>query len=150
LVKRRAHSEGTIYKRKDGLWFAQITLPDGKRKSKYSRSQKEVKDWLLAQRNTLQQGLWVKDETLTVGALFNRFLTDSLKFKLIENSYEGYSDIVRLHIKPTIGSVKLSDLRPYHLQDLYKLKKKPVFPTGQSNTSMPLFTAVWSRLTSGG
>jgi len=141
VVKRRAHGEGTIYKRTDGLWVAQITLPDGKRKSKYSRNQKEVKDWLLAQRNALQQGLWVKDETLTVGAFFDRFLTDSLKFKLKENSYEGYSDIVRLHIKPTIGNIKLTDLRPYHLQDLYKLKKE----AGLSNRTVQYIHAVIHR-----
>jgi integrase len=53
MPKRRSRGEGTIYQRKDGLWSGQITLPDGKRKTKYSKTQKEVRDWLTDQRKAI-------------------------------------------------------------------------------------------------
>lgn len=46
LAKRRAHGEGSIYLRIDGLWVGQIPLPSGKKKYKYAKTQKEAKDWL--------------------------------------------------------------------------------------------------------
>jgi integrase len=44
MAKRRSRGEGTIYQRKDSLWSAQVTLPDGKRKTKYAKTQKEARD----------------------------------------------------------------------------------------------------------
>jgi hypothetical protein len=38
----RAKGEGSIYQRKDGIWSAQITLPDGKRKTHCTRTKKEL------------------------------------------------------------------------------------------------------------
>lgn len=46
MPKRRSRGEGSIIPRKDGLWTGEITLPDGKRKTKYAKSQKEDRDWL--------------------------------------------------------------------------------------------------------
>ena len=122
MARRRSKGEGSIYLRPDGLWVAQVTLADGKRKKKYSKVQKDVREWLQTQRNQLRDGVWVKDDTLTVANFFDRFLNDTLKLKLKANTFESYSDIVRLHIKPTIGNIKLVELRPYHLQELYKKK----------------------------
>ena len=45
MSKRRSRGEGSIYRRTDGLWCAQITLPNGKRKTKYAKTQKETRDW---------------------------------------------------------------------------------------------------------
>ena len=141
MVKRRSHGEGTIYLRPDGLWVAQITLPDGKRKTKYSKTQKVVKEWLLAQRNALQQGLWVKDDTLTVSGFFDRFLNDTLRFKVKPKTFDSYSSLIRLHINPTLGRLRLVELRPYHLQDLYRQK----IESGLSNRTVQYIHAVIHR-----
>ena len=122
MAKRRSKGEGTIYQRPDGLWVAQITLPNGKRKTKYSKTQKVVKDWLLTQRNALQQGVWVKDDTLTISNFFDRFLSDTLRYKVKPKTYQSYSSLIRLHINPVVGHLRLVELRPYHLQDLYSKK----------------------------
>ena len=59
VAKRRFESEGSIYFN-DSIdrWVAQISLPNGQRKSKSSTTQKEVRDWLIDQRNMLREGLF--------------------------------------------------------------------------------------------
>jgi len=56
MARRRASGEGGLHHwREKDLWVGRITLPDGKRKSKYSKRQQVVKDWLLAERGKLKQ-----------------------------------------------------------------------------------------------
>jgi integrase len=141
MTKRRSRGEGSIFQRPDALWVAQITMPDGKRKVKYSKLQKPVRDWLQTQRNELREGTWAKDDTLTVAGFFDRFLNDTLKFKVKANTFESYSDIVRLHIKPALGKIRLINLRPYHLPELYKQK----IESGLSNRSVQYIHAVIHR-----
>ena len=124
MARRRSRGEGTIYQRTDGLWSAQITMPDGKKRTKYSKIQKDVREWLRAQREELKDGLLETDETLTISNFFDRFLNDTLAYQIRANTFESYAEVIRLHVKPTIGRLKLVELRPYHLQDLYKQKKE--------------------------
>jgi hypothetical protein len=65
-MKRRAKGEGSITHRKDGLWSARITLPNGKRKEKYGKSQKEVRDWLVEMQNANRQGTWSDSQSVTL------------------------------------------------------------------------------------
>ncbi|MCG8626179.1 MAG: site-specific integrase, partial [Proteobacteria bacterium] len=55
---RRGHNEGTIYKRKDGRWCAQVSLGivngKKKRKSVYGKTRKEVSDRMRAIQADLQ------------------------------------------------------------------------------------------------
>lgn len=52
MIKRRSTGEGNLYHRPDGLCMALITLPDDKRRTKYSKIQMVVKGWLLEQRKS--------------------------------------------------------------------------------------------------
>ncbi len=141
MAMRRAHGEGTIYQRPDDLWVAQITLPDGKRKTKYSKTQKVVKEWLFEQRKALRDGVWVKDDNLTVSAFFSRFMSDVVKNKVRPKTFDSYSTLLRIHVEPAIGHIRLVDLRPYHLQDLYSQKVS----SGLSNRTVQYIHAVIRR-----
>jgi hypothetical protein len=56
MAKRRSRGEGSMYFwEKKGLWVGKLTLPDGKRKGKYAKTQKEIKDWLLKERGKLSK-----------------------------------------------------------------------------------------------
>ncbi len=122
MSKRRAHGEGTIYQRADGLWVAQITLPNGKRKAKYSKTQKVVKDWLLEQREAIKKGLWLDNTKITLSEFLDRFLKDVASHTLKPKTLVSYESIIRLHINPEIGSLKLAALTPVQLQTLYSNK----------------------------
>jgi integrase len=122
VAKKRAHGEGSLFQEKRGYWVAEITLPNGKRRRKYSKKQDVVKQWLLTQRNAIRSGVWVKDESLTVSQFIDRFYEDVASHTLRPKTLESYKSLIKNHIKPGIGSIKLSALRPDHLQKLYSDK----------------------------
>ena len=124
MPKRRARGEGTVYKYSDGLWVAQITLPNGKRKSKYNRRQSVVKDWLLQQRRQIADGVFVDDKKITFGNFLEQWFNDIAKPRLKPSTIISHSSIIRNHIEPTIGDIRLSHLAPAHLQSLYSQKLK--------------------------
>ena len=101
MAKRRTKGEGTIYRDKSlNRWVAQITLPNGQRKSKTSKKQKDVQDWLINARKQANEGLIVTDEQIKLGPYLDRYLTDVAAHSLRPRTYERYTDIVNIHIKP--------------------------------------------------
>jgi len=124
MAKRRAKGEGSIYFSETlNLWVAQINLPNGKRKTKYSKTQKVVKDWLLAQRNAIRQGLWVEADNVNVSDYLDRWLNETVVHTVRPKTFNSYKSLVELHIRPTIGYLKLASLRPENLQSLYAQKQ---------------------------
>lgn len=121
-MAKRSHGEGSIYRESaTGLWVAEISLPDGKRKRKRSKTQKFVKEWLLTQREALRRGLLVNDD-ITFTEFLDRFMKDVVTRTLKPKTIDSYKYIIDSHIKPELGNLKLSSLRPDHLQYLYSKK----------------------------
>ena len=123
MSRRRSRGEGSIYfLEKKGLWVAKVTLPDGSRKVKYSKTQKVVREWLVASQNAIRQGSFVKDDGLILSEYLTRYMEDVGKHNLRPKTIEVYSYLIRLHIIPSIGHLRLVHLRPDHLQTLYSQK----------------------------
>lgn len=123
MGKRRTKGEGTIFfDNSNKRWMAQISLPSGKRRSKSGKTQKEVRDWLIKQRNQIKEGVYVENENITVAEFFDRYMKDVAAHKLRPTTIQAHSSIIRLHIKPEIGHIKLVKLRPDHVQNLYSRK----------------------------
>lgn len=123
MAKRRSRGEGSIYFRESkGLWVAKLTLPDGRNKLKYAKQQKTVRDWLVLQQNQLRQGLLPKNESITLSEYLANYMENVGKHTLRPKTIETNSSIIRIHINPTIGKIKLTQLRPDHLQSLYSQK----------------------------
>lgn len=134
MTRKRANGEGTLYRRtSDGLWVGSVTLPTGKRKPVYSKTQagarKKLKD-LQAKIDaglpiTTGKGLTV--EQYLVGEWLARTLPQRVAAgRLAERTLLSYSSNVRLHITPHLGYVELTALTPSHLRDwLLELQDKP-------------------------
>ena len=122
MAKRRSRGEGSIYKRSDGLWTAQISLQSGKKKYKYAKTQEEVKKWLLEQRKALADGVLADDNNLTLGGLVDRWFTEVAVHNLKPATIISHESIIRNHVKPKLGDIRLSELKPAHLQSLYSDK----------------------------
>lgn len=126
-MARRGHNEGTICQRPDGRWTAALNLgydEAGKRQRKYfyGKTRKEVADKLKAAQREHDAGLPVAVERQTVGQFLDRWLCDVAKPKVAPKTFASYSDIVRLHLKPTLGRHQLSKLTPQHVQALIQAK----------------------------
>jgi integrase len=119
MSRRRSRGEGSIFQRKDGLWSGQITLPNGKRKCKYGKTQKEVKDWLLEQRESVAGGVYTESPDITLGDFLDRYINEIARNNCKPHTVIVYEALVRLHVKPALGRVKLSALRPDQIQHLY-------------------------------
>lgn len=125
MAKRRSRGEGTVFYREDkNLWTAVLTLPDGKKRYKYARSQKEAREWLLQERKALQDGIVVDDQHLTVGQFIDRWLEDVKVPVLRPSTLESHRSLIRNHIKPELGHIRLRGLSPAHLQNLYTTRLK--------------------------
>lgn len=122
MAKRRAKGEGSIIKEKSGYWRAHITLPDGTRRYKRSLKQSTVREWLQDQRQAIQTNLLLQDERITLGDYLDHFVNNVAAHTLAPSTLRSYKYLIRDHIKPEIGHIKLSKLRPDHIQTLYSLK----------------------------
>ena len=119
---RRGQGEGCIRKRNDGRWVAILDLgyEVGKRKSKsfYGDSEAEVSAKLLEARSNYSKGLPVATGPQTVGQYLDHWLENTLRPNAKPRSYESFSAITRLHIKPNLGNIQLLKLAPQHIQKL--------------------------------
>jgi integrase len=125
MMGRRGNGEGSISRRKDGRWEAKYTAhtADGpKRRALYGKTRKEAADNLARVLADRASGYTFDTENMTVGEYLDRWLKDTDQGSVRTSTYERHEQIVRLHLKPAIGRVKLSKLTPAHLQGLYRDK----------------------------
>lgn len=64
---------------------------------------------------------------ITVGEFLRSWLT-TIEPAVKPKTFQQYGDVVRLHLAPMLGNLKLADLRPDHLQHLYAVKLKTLSP----------------------
>jgi integrase len=131
MAKRRANGEGSISKRKDGTWCAVLTLgldPEtGKQKRKfyYGRTQKEVKGKLARAQADIRNGIFISNNNeMTYGEWLDVWLELYARPRISQATYESYEENIRLHIKPTLGHIKITELKTDHLQKLYNQKSE--------------------------
>lgn len=124
-MSRRPKGEGSLYySDQHEKWIGQITLPTGKKKTKYGKTQGEVKKWLLDQRKAIQDGNYTTNDTLTVEQFLAKYIEDVGNHTLSPRTLISYNYLIRKHIVPDLGNLRLSRLRPDHLQGLYTAKLK--------------------------
>ena len=122
---RRGNGEGSISRRKDGRWEAKYTAhtADGpKRRALYGKTRKEAADKLAKALADRVSGNTFDTENMSVGEYLDRWLNDSGRGSVRLSTYERHEQIVRLHLKPALGRVKLTKLTPAHVQGLYRDK----------------------------
>lgn len=115
-MARRGHNEGTVYQRKDGRWAAEISLGNGKRKSFYGNTRKEVKDQLTKALRDLQQGLPVAFERQSVDEFLKFWLEQSVKPTVRPGTLNSYQVFCEVHIIPHLGKKQLAKLSPQDVQ----------------------------------
>ncbi|MDP8951369.1 MAG: site-specific integrase, partial [Actinomycetota bacterium] len=125
MTEKRANGEGSIYQRKDGRWVGQYTVHTAngpKRRAVYGKDREEAARKLAGAIADRDRGLIFDAGNMTVGEYLDRWLSDSVRDTVKRRTFEGYASIVRRHLKPAIGRVKLAKLTPAHVQGLYRAK----------------------------
>lgn len=140
MTRRRTRGDGGLYQRHDhptcppldesgdrpehkcrGRWVANVeVIVDGRRRRKsiYARTSTEA-------RRKLTQALREKDDgtlvlsTLTLGKWLDYWLDNIATRTLRPQTLRGYRSKVDTYIKPTIGTRRLTDLRPEHIRQMH-------------------------------
>ena len=125
-MAKRGSGEGSIYKRSDGRWAGVVDLGwlDGKRnrKSMYAKTRKEVQEKLNTALLSHRRGLSFQSETLTVSEFLFDWLAESVKPIVRPRTYQSYAELVRLHLEPSLGRIRLSRLTPRDVRKLINSK----------------------------
>jgi len=109
-------------KRPDGRYSTHVTVgikPDGKplRKTIYAKTIRELEDKSAELRHQVSTGTVVTDENTTVSEWASQWLK-TYKTGVGRGTYEMYEKAVRVHIIPSIGHMRLKDVKPFHLQSI--------------------------------
>lgn len=119
MARKNANGEGNIRQRPDGTWEARVSLLDGKRKSIYGKTRKEVHEKLTGIIADRDRGMPIQtDERQTVGEWLTSWL-EQIRPTLKPRTLVRYEGEVRNHLIPAFGALRLTKLTPQHLQRLY-------------------------------
>ena len=119
------------YLRRKGEHSWQITIdigagPDGERRRHFetvhsnrkSDAQKKLNELLAS----LDKGIYTPPGRLTLREYLNQWVKDYVQPNLSPRTAEGYEHICNHHFVPCLGNIKLSGLKPEHLQHYYSEK----------------------------
>jgi len=122
MTRRRGNHEGTIYKRKDGRYEAAITIGGGRtrqqRKRVYGRTREEAAKKLQDIQHQARTGTLRVDERVTMAQFSGQWLEEK-RLTVKDSTWRYYELVMRVHVLPAIGQVRLSKLSTAHIQDLY-------------------------------
>ena len=121
-------ARGYIRKRGDRSW--QLTFdaprgPDGRRNQRYETVQgtkRQAEARLTQILESLRRGHYLEPTNLTVGEFLDQFLVDYAEMNCRPRTVQGYRDIIRVHLKPSLGYVPLARLSAQDIQRYYALK----------------------------
>ena len=115
MAKRAANGMGSIRQRADGRWEARYTAPDGRQRSVFARTQREVSAKLKDTLRQVDSGAWREPSKMTVSDWLEIWLTD-YQGDNTERTVLKYRSIVRHNFKPVIGDLLLTKLSTVHLR----------------------------------
>ncbi|MDP9485864.1 MAG: site-specific integrase [Actinomycetota bacterium] len=127
-MAKKANHEGSVYQRKDGRWEAVLTYRDGagelKRRRSYHRSREEADRALTKMKAERDGGVAMSGDNPTLYEYLVAWLRDSVAVSVDPKTLEGYEVACRVHILPTLGRVRLKDLKARQIQALYAKKQR--------------------------
>jgi len=115
---------GSIQKRSKNSYSIVVDIgkdPEtGKRKQKRRtvRGNKKDAEKVLAEMlDQINKGIYFEPSKMTFADYLDYWLEQNKD--LAPRTYESYNMIVNKHLKPSLGQLKLEDIKPYHLKDYY-------------------------------
>lgn len=146
MAKKRGNNEGGITKRQDGRWQGTVTVgrnDDGsqRRQYVYGKTRSEVAEKINEILHNISAGTYVdKNKTPTVSEWLSTWLNKYKKNSVKENTYDQYESVIRVHLIPEFGDIKLVDLKENQLQTFYNR----LFANGTSARTIQIINVVFS------
>lgn len=102
-----------ICQRKDGLYYARFMTKSGKRMEEYFNTLPEARNWLEDARYQDKHGKPITSPDMTVDEWFEFWQAELLQ-GLSPNTKRNYRDRYEHNIKPVMGDMRLTDVKPMH------------------------------------
>lgn len=126
MSNRRGRGEGSVFKRRTGVWVARLDLEyqGGRRKRKefQAATQRAVQEWLAQAKRRTHDNLPIPDGRYRVGMFLTAWLRDVAEPSVKVSTYTRYRELIDLHVMPTLSTRVLTRLAPDDLQTLYAQK----------------------------
>ena len=123
--KQRGNGTGTVYprKNKDGkvIGYRGSYIVNGKRYYVSAKTKTETEQKLRQSMTDADRGLVFEAGALVLSDYLDMWLRN-IEDTIRQRTWERYEQIVRVHLKPTLGRLKLKSLTPTHLRGLYREK----------------------------
>ena len=116
-MARRGKNEGSIYKRSNGSWRAQISI-DGKRLSFTGKNRADCNEWLRRTMDLVDQGMTFQSRNLSL----HEYLKDWFQVKrstVKEKTAYDYERMIEKYILPELGKLKLREISTYKVTRFY-------------------------------
>ena len=130
-VKQQGNGSGTVYarKNKDGKITSYLGAyyTDGKKRYVSAKTKTECREKLRAAMSDADKGLVYDAGSTTVGQYLDKWLP-GIKGTVRQRTWERYEQLVRIHIKPSLGQRKLKDLSRGHVKAFYGEKREALSP----------------------
>ena len=110
MGRTKGSGAGSVYKR-GNKWRGQIIV-DGERLSFTADKKKDVLDWFAKVRNEPI----IKSQDYTVEDWFETYFEKYFRPRVRDNTYNGATCIIKHHLYPVLGDVKLQDLTTDKIQ----------------------------------
>jgi integrase len=116
---------GQIINRGEKTWCVRVfTGRDGNGKRRYMNktirgNKKEAETYLTTTLTNLSAGTFVEPVKLTVEEYLDKWLATAAKARLRERTHDDYIEKLKRYVRPVIGKLKLSDVRPLDVQLIY-------------------------------
>lgn len=121
------------YDEKTGYYRKRIKLPDGRWKDIRAKSKEELRAKLYEVETARRLGI-VLDDNTTVAELSAEWFQNR-KAGLSSSRQEDYRSAINLRICPTIGAMKVRDVKPEHCQKIMAQSAQWSFSTQQKTVS---------------
>ena len=118
--RRRANGDGSLTRRADGRWMARYyawtTTGTRKRITIYAATRQEAADQLRQAQERNRQGIPVPDKTWRLGDWLDHWLANVVAVNRRPATWQLYDMMIRLYLKPGLGSVPLGRLSVARVQ----------------------------------
>jgi integrase len=120
----------SLYKRKDGRWegYVKYTDPDTgrmKKKSFYGTGSygQDVKRKMNEFIEKIENSDYSDIKKYTLEAWLKKYL-DVYRTKWEQTTLDGYTRYIEKHINPTLGQLKLNEIKPLHIEEFYNQERE--------------------------
>ena len=121
-MSKRGNGEGSVCRRPDGRWQGSITIGRDDRgrlirKYFYGKTRKETSEKLNRAIEELRDNRFInKSDNPTVEQWCHEWLWSYKRNSVKQKTFDQYETILRTHIIPDLGDIRLADLKTTHIQ----------------------------------